>query len=46
MMLDTQRGARAPAELLDSAAIVADLKGLAETHAGREPPSPDASKRR
>src|ERR1700689_4752358 len=36
MMLDTQRAARVPAELLDSAAIVADLKGLAETHAGRE----------
>src|ERR1700683_4550350 len=36
MMLDTQRASRVPAELLDSAAIVADLKALAETHAGRE----------
>src|SRR5271163_1681618 len=35
-MLDTLRAPRVPAELLDSAAIVADLKGLAETHAGRE----------
>ena len=35
-MLDTQRAPRVPAELLDSAAIVADLKALAETHAGRE----------
>jgi hypothetical protein len=36
MMLDTQRAPRVPAELIDSAAIVADLKTLAETHAGRE----------
>src|SRR6202043_658892 len=36
MMLDTQRAPRVAAELLDSAAIVADLKALAETHAGRE----------
>ncbi len=36
MMLDTQRSARAAVELIDSAAIVADLKTLAETHAGRE----------
>ena len=36
MMLDTQRAPRVATELLDSAAIVADLKGLAETHAGRE----------
>jgi [protein-PII] uridylyltransferase len=35
-MLDLQRAARAPAELIDSAAIVADLDALAETHAGRE----------
>ena len=35
-MLDTQRAPRVPAELLDSAAIVADLKALAGTHAGRE----------
>jgi [protein-PII] uridylyltransferase len=35
-MLDTQRAPRVAAELIDSAAIVADLKGLAETHAGRE----------
>jgi len=34
-MLDVQRG-RAAAELIDSAAIVADLKVLAESHAGRE----------
>src|SRR6476646_6318502 len=36
MMLDIQRAPRVPAELIDSAAIVADLKALAETHAGRE----------
>ena len=36
MMLDTQRAPRVPAELIDSAAIVADLKALAESHAGRE----------
>ena len=36
MMLDTQRPPRVAAELIDSAAIVADLKALAETHAGRE----------
>src|ERR1700674_4978246 len=36
MMLHSQRAPRVPAELLDSAAIVADLKALAETHAGRE----------
>ena len=35
MMLDPQRSART-AELLDSAAIVADLNALAETHAGSE----------
>ena len=35
MLLDTQRQARA-AELIDSAAIVADLETLAATHAGRE----------
>src|SRR5580704_6591112 len=36
MMLDIQRAPRVPAELINSAAIVADLKALAETHAGRE----------
>src|SRR6202049_571609 len=36
MMLDTQRSPRVAVELIDSAAIVADLKKLAETHAGRE----------
>jgi [protein-PII] uridylyltransferase len=36
MMLDSQRSARTEAELIDSAAIVADLKALAQTHAGRE----------
>jgi [protein-PII] uridylyltransferase len=36
MMLDSQRGARVEVELIDSAAIVADLESLAETHAGRE----------
>ncbi len=35
-MLDIQRSPRASIELIDSAAIVADLKGLAETHAGHE----------
>ena len=35
-MLDVQRGTRAAAELIDSAAITADLKALAETHSGRE----------
>ncbi len=35
MLLDTQRQVRA-AELIDSAAIVADLEALAATHAGRE----------
>src|SRR5579863_5853836 len=35
MLLDTQRQARA-AELIDIPAIVADLKALAKTHAGRE----------
>jgi [protein-PII] uridylyltransferase len=35
MMLDTQRSAHA-VELIDSPAIVADLKALASTHAGRE----------
>ena len=35
MMLDTQRSARA-VELIDSPAIVADLKALAAAHAGRE----------
>src|SRR5208283_1237532 len=36
MMLDSPRAAHAAADLLDSAAIVADLKALAEIHAGRE----------
>src|ERR1700735_4357301 len=36
MMLDIQQAPRVPAELIDSAAIVADLKALAETHAGRQ----------
>ena len=35
-MLETQRLPRADDELIDSAAVVADLKGLAEKHAGRE----------
>src|SRR5277367_784079 len=35
-MLDIQRGSRPASELLDSAAIVADLKALAESHAGRD----------
>src|SRR6202451_59105 len=36
MMLDTQRSPRAEVELIDSVAIVTDLKALAKTHAGRE----------
>jgi [protein-PII] uridylyltransferase len=36
MMLDSQRQPQAASELLDSAAIVADLNALAETHAGRQ----------
>src|ERR1700681_2663712 len=36
MMLDTQRSPRAEVELIDSQAIVADLKALAKTHGGRE----------
>src|SRR6202795_1545081 len=36
MMLDTQRSPRTEVELIDSAAIVADLKTLAKAHAGRE----------
>jgi [protein-PII] uridylyltransferase len=35
-MLDNQRAPFVAAELIDSAAIVADLQGLAETHAGRD----------
>src|SRR6202042_3984446 len=35
MMLDTQ-SARVDVELIDAPAIVADLKGLAETYAGRD----------
>ena len=35
-MLDSPRAAHAAANLLDGAAIVADLKALAETHAGRD----------
>src|SRR5580700_8409191 len=35
-MLDTPRGSRPASELLDCAAIVADLKALAENHAGRD----------
>ena len=35
-MLDSPRAARAAANLLDGAAIVADLKALADIHAGRE----------
>jgi len=35
-MLETQRLRRSEDELIDSAAVVADLKGLAEKHAGRE----------
>src|SRR6202051_1509247 len=35
MMLDTQRSPRTEVELIDSAAVVADLKALAKTHAGR-----------
>ncbi len=36
MMLDSQRQWRAASELIDGDAIVADLKALAATHAGRE----------
>src|ERR1700691_4010830 len=36
MMLDTERAPRAAEELIDSATIVADLKALADNHAGRE----------
>src|SRR3984957_13410177 len=36
MMLDTQRAPRVPAELIDSAGVVADLKALAKTYTGRE----------
>ena len=36
MMLDSQRPARIDVELIDTPAIVADLKALAKTHAGRE----------
>ncbi len=36
MMLDSQRSARVAVDLIDTAAIVADLKSLAETHPGRE----------
>ena len=36
MMLDTQRSPRTEVELIDSAGVVADLKALAKTHAGRE----------
>ena len=36
MMLDSQRAARVDVELIDAPAIVADLKALAKTHAGRE----------
>ena len=35
-MLDIQRSARGDAELIDTAAILADLEKLAETYAGRE----------
>ncbi len=35
-MLDTQRSPHAEVELIDTAAIVADLKALIEKHAGRE----------
>src|SRR5271166_1883957 len=36
MMLDSHRSPRAPVELIDSETIVADLRELARTHAGRE----------
>jgi [protein-PII] uridylyltransferase len=36
MMLDTQRSARAAIDPIDAEAIVADLKKLAASHAGRE----------
>src|SRR5271156_3227273 len=35
-MLDTQRPHRIAVDLIDPAAIAADLKALAKTHAGRE----------
>jgi [protein-PII] uridylyltransferase len=35
-MLDVQRGTGAAAELIDSAAIVADLQALAESHTGHD----------
>jgi [protein-PII] uridylyltransferase len=36
MMLDIQRSPRSASELIDPAALAADLKALAERHAGRE----------
>jgi len=36
MMLDSPRSTRLPVEPIDLVAIVADLKRLAEAHAGRE----------
>jgi [protein-PII] uridylyltransferase len=36
MMLDTQRSARLSVELIDTATIAADLRTIAEAHAGRE----------
>src|ERR1700678_797867 len=36
MMLDTQKPQRSADDLIDPAAIVADLKILAKTHVGRE----------
>src|ERR1700731_5093017 len=36
MMLDTQRSPRTEVDLIDSAGVVADLKSLAKSHAGRE----------
>src|SRR5580658_8196413 len=36
MMLDSHRSPRPPVELIDSDSIVADLRELARTHAGRE----------
>jgi [protein-PII] uridylyltransferase len=36
MMLDSPRSPRPPVELIDTETIVADLKDLAKTHAGRE----------
>src|ERR1700740_3210916 len=35
-MLDIQRSPRTASELIDPAALAADLKALAERHAGRE----------